>query len=127
MIKCFCGEEVRPANDFLCHNCKFEILYHINENLRLDKINLIEFFEEIKKNGLGVVGKCPHCCGNYIYGGYDISHYGRESPCCQSCHEKIRDEEFEKEIEELEREGEFDEYPSEGEGKEIDPDADLAF
>ena len=98
MTICFCGRKAE-SGDFICYGCKLQLLDYIKDKLRINEFNLLEFLEDIKTNGMGEVGKCPYCCGYYIFGGCDLSQYeGVETPCCIRCYKDVEMAQMEKEI-----------------------------
>jgi len=88
--KCACGNPTR-SKWLACSDCNSDFKYR----LRGFKINpffdLDAFIQRVQTKGIGPVGQCIICGGNYTFGGQNPSPVAKDdgAKCCGYCNDYV--------------------------------------
>lgn len=98
ITKCACGKPMK-ATALACVKCSEDLNYIIKKRSTEDgsiytltgKITLEQFLDYIKETGLGSVGKCVFCGGNYVLGGNNPRPVVKDADarCCAQCNDNF--------------------------------------
>ena len=88
--KCACGNPL-GSRKLACSECNRDFIYTIKRFRSYSEAQYEGILEYVKTKGIGPVGQCVLCGGNYIFNGHNPAPVVKDdgARCCRVCNESV--------------------------------------